>query len=187
MTATSIQHAAPRASRLKMNRIGLWLFIVSESMLFIGLLTSRFVLLGTDVDKHVSQGIGLGITAILLASSYTAYRAEHAARNKDREGLTRYLGLTLILGGIFLGGVAYEWAEAFEAFPSHTAFGTIFFSITGVHAFHVITGLVFLGILYFNARSGKYDEDAWPVEGGVKYWHFVDVVWVFVYPILYLV
>ncbi len=178
---------APRASRLQMNRVGLWLFIISESFLFVGLLAARFNLLGTEVHEEVSQSIGLLITSILLASSYTAFRAEHAASRGDREGLVRYLRMTLILGAIFLGGVVFEWYEAFEAFPSRTVFGTVFFTMTGMHAFHVITGLVFLSILYFNARRGKYDNDAWPVEAGVKYWHFVDVVWVFFYPALYLI
>jgi cytochrome c oxidase subunit III len=177
----------PRASRLQINRVGMWLFIASEAMLFAAVLLARFTLLGTEVHEEVSQTIGLVITSILLASSYTAFRAEHAARRGERELAKRFLGWTIILGGIFLGGVVYEWIEAFEAFPSRTEFGTIFFTMTGIHAFHVITGLVFLLILYFNMNSGKYDDDAWPVEAGVKYWHFVDVVWVIFYPALYLI
>jgi cytochrome c oxidase subunit III len=179
-----MEHATPR---LKINRIGLWLFFLSETMLFAGVLTTRFSLLGTEVHEEVSQTIGLVITAILLASSYTAFRAEHAAHHGDQAGMVKYLSLTLLLGFVFVGGVAYEWIEAFDAFPPSTEFGTIFFTMTGIHAFHVLTGLIFLGLLWNNARRGRYADNAWPVEAGVKYWHFVDVVWVFFYPALYLI
>jgi cytochrome c oxidase subunit 3 len=182
----TVQHAPP-ASRLRISRVGLWLFILSESMLFVGVLATRFSLLGTDVHEAVSQQIGLAITSILLASSYTAFRAEHAARSGDRPGLLRYTAMTLVLGIVFVGGVTLEWVEAFHDFPPGTIFGTVFFTMTGIHAFHVITGLVFLAIIYAGARRGTYESDAWPVEAGVKYWHFVDVVWVFFYPALYLI
>lgn len=182
----ALEHS-PRAGRLHINRVGLWLFIVSESMLFAGLLSIRFSLLGTEVHEEVSQSVGLLITSILLASSYTAYRAEHAARTHDREGLLRYTAMTIGLGLLFFAGVAIEWTFALEDFAPDTEFGTVFFTLTGVHAFHVMTGLVFLAIVYRNARAGAYDSDAWPVEAGVKYWHFVDVVWVFLYPALYLI
>lgn len=186
MTTTAVPEGRVY-SRLRINRIGLWLFMGSELMLFAGILATRFALLGTEVDEHVSQGIGLVITSILLASSYTAFRAEHAASSGDRAGLVRYVNLTLLLGGVFLAGVAVEWVEAFDAFPPGTEFGSIFFLMTGVHAFHVITGLIFLLLIAVNARRGHYDDDPWPVEAGVKYWHFVDVVWVFFYPALYLI
>ena len=185
MTAVDVAHA-PAVSRLRINRVGLWLFILSESMLFVGILATRFTLLGTDVHEDISQAVGLAITSILLASSYTAFRAEHAARHGDRAGVLRYTALTLLLGLVFVGGVAVEWVEAFHDFPPGTLFGTVFFTMTGIHAFHVITGLIFLAIVYGNARSGRYDTDSWPVEACVKYWHFVDVVWVFFYPALYL-
>jgi len=184
--ATTIQRTHG-TSRIQINRVGLWLFFLSETMLFAGVLATRFSLLGTEVHEEVSQSIGLVITTILLASSYTAFRAEHAAHAGDHDAMMRYLKLTLGLGLLFLGGVAYEWAEAFETFPASTEFGTVFFTMTGIHAFHVITGLIFLAVLIGNARAGRYADDAWPVEAGVKYWHFVDIVWVFFYPALYLI
>ncbi len=187
MVASTVLPAEHETPRITINRFGLWLFFLSESMLFAGLLVARFGLLGTEVNEEVSQSIGLLVTVILLASSYSALRAEQAAKARDRAGLVRWLTLTLVMGAIFLAGVAYEWVEAFDAFPTSTTFGTLFFTMTGVHAFHVITGLVFLLILLFNAKAGRYDEDSWPVEAGVKYWHFVDVVWVFFYPALYLI
>lgn len=174
--------------RLRVNRLGLWLFILSESMLFIGILVARFVLRGTHVPAEADQNIALAITIILLASSYTAYRAEAAAAAGDNEGLRRFLMLTVVLGLVFVVGVGFEWREGFHAFPPTSAFGTVFFTMTGLHAFHVITGLLFFWTTAIGARQGRYSaDDHWPVEAAVKYWHFVDVVWVFFYPALYLV
>ncbi|MCE2527569.1 MAG: heme-copper oxidase subunit III [Actinomycetia bacterium] len=179
---------ASRARLLRINRLGLWLFILSESMLFLGILAARFFLRGTFVPEEADQNIALVITVILLASSWTAYRAEAAATEGDAAGLQRFLMYTILLGLAFVVGVGFEWREGFHAFPPTSPFGTVFFTMTGLHAFHVITGLLFFWIVSIGARRGRYSaEDHWPVEAAVKYWHFVDVVWVFFYPALYLV
>lgn len=180
--------ATETASRAqdRINQIGLWLFIGSETMIFIALLAARFYLQGTHVPEEANQLIALGITVILLLSSITAYTAEHAYTEGNSELFTRATWGTIILGLSFLVGVGFEWREALEAFPPATGFGTVFFTMTGMHAFHVVTGLIFLGIVL---GRGKADPKgaSWPIEAGVKYWHFVDVVWVFFYPALYLI
>jgi cytochrome c oxidase subunit 3 len=174
-------------TRLYINRLGLWLFIISEATIFAALLWARFSLQGVHVSEHLDQTIGLVITGILLVSSLSAYRAEAAHETGDRRGLLTNTLLTLLLGIIFLVGVAIEWTEAFRAFPPEGGFGSIFFIMTGMHAFHVLTGLIMLGLLYLNARKGTLLADHWGPEAVVKYWHFVDVVWVFFYPAIYLV
>ena len=174
--------------RRSLNRIGLWLFILSETFLFSGLLSSRFFLSGLDRSDHLDQTLGLGITIILIWSSFTAYRAETYAFHGKQKEFSRNLMFTILLGVIFLAGVGYEWAEAFKHFPPGTGFGTLFFTMTGVHAFHVLTGLVALAAVLWVGRRGQFTSgNSWPVEGAVKYWHFVDVAWVFIYPALYLV
>ncbi len=96
--------------------------------------------------------------------------------------------MTIVLGVVFVAGVAYEWVQAFQHFPPDTGFGTVFFSMTGMHALHVISGVLLLAVLYRNGRLGKYSaEDHWSPEAIVKYWHMVDVVWVFFYAAIYLV
>ncbi len=78
--------------------------------------------------------------------------------------------------------------EASTHFPPHTGFGTLFFTMTGIHAFHVLSGLIALAVIYGLGRSRRFTAgNYWGVEGTVKYWHFVDVAWVFIYPTLYLV
>lgn len=184
---SALTHGAA-VSRMRINRLGLWLFILSESMLFVGILAARFYLRGTSVPEEASQVIALVITGVLLASSWTAYRAEAAAAVGDQAGLRRFLRWTVVLGLVFVVGVGFEWREAFHGFPPSSPFGTVFFTMTGLHAFHVITGLLFFWTISVGARLGRYSaEDHWPVEAAVKYWHFVDVVWVFFYPALYLV
>lgn len=167
-------------------QLGLWLFIASESMIFLALLAARFYLEGTHVPEEANQVIALAITTILLLSSISAYAAETAYVFGDESRFQRAMTTTIGLGALFLVGVAFEWREAFHAFPPESTFGTVFFAMTGMHAFHVVTGLVFLGIVLGRGRAAP-GGDPWPIEAGVKYWHFVDVVWVFFYPTLYLI
>jgi cytochrome c oxidase subunit 3 len=177
---------APRV-RLQTNRFGLWLFIASESFLFAAVIAARFYLLGFETAEELNQVLGLGITMILLVSSLTAYLAEESIATNDQRKFLRFTWLTVLLAAVFVGGVAYEWSEAFSHFPPGSLYGTLFFTTTGLHAFHVITGALALATVGWVGRDGRWsDEDHWPVEGVVKYWHFVDVVWVFIFPTLYL-
>jgi cytochrome c oxidase subunit 3 len=167
--------------------MGLWLFILSESMLFAGLIMVRFSLLGTETAEDLSQVTGLIITAILLLSSFTAYQAERSMSQGDVANTQRFLLYTIGLGLVFTAGVAFEWYEALKTFPPGSIFGSVFFTMTGLHAFHVISGLAIIAIVRGRVRrEGSDRPNAWPVEASVKYWHFVDVVWVFFYPVLYL-
>lgn len=170
-------------------RLGLWLFIASESMIFVALLFTRFYMQGVYRPAELNQVLGLTITTILLISSFAANRAEVLMGQGDRTGFLRSLGITIVLGLIFLLTVALvEWPEALHFAPPSTGYGTLFFVITGMHAFHVLTGLLILLIVFLQGWQGRFSaQDYWGVQGGVVYWHFVDVVWVFVYPILYLV
>ena len=187
--ATAVSHQLEgRFANLTMNRLGLWLFIVSDASFFLALLSSRFFVVGTDTPDHVDQPLGLVLTGVLLLSSLTAYSAESASRHGDQLKFRRYLLATIVLGVLFIAGVGYEWKAAFEHFGPTTGYGTVFFTLTGIHATHVLTGLIVLAIVYFKGRKGRYGpDDYWPVEGAVKWWHFVDVAWVFIYPTLYLV
>lgn len=193
-TTTAAAHVEavthPEYDRLALNRFGLWLFFISESMIFLILLTTRFYLLGTYRPEELNQLLGLTITVILLLSSLTAYRAETAIAHGDRPRFLRNLLATIILGTAFLLAVVLvEWPEAPHlGIVPQEGFGIAFFSMTGMHAFHVFTGVLLLFVIYLNGRRGAYSPDSyWGVEASVKYWHFVDVVWVFFYPALYLI
>jgi cytochrome c oxidase subunit 3 len=170
------------------NRLGLWLFILSDAFVFAGLFVARFYLLGTAQRPELSQVLGLIVTSVLLVSSFFMNRAETAMAHGDQKSYQRFTLVTIVLGVLFLAGVVgVEWRIA-PFGPDHSAAYSLFYAMTGFHAFHVLTGVLFLGIVYRNSRKGLYNaERHWPVEAAAVYWHFIDVVWVFFYPALYLI
>ncbi len=171
-------------------RLGLWLFLLSDSFVFGGLAIARFNLMGLT-RLPLNQFLGLIVTSILLLSSFFMNRAETAMAHGDRRGFTIGIIATLILGLIFVAGVVgVEWPTAIRdgVTPDASAGSAIFFMMTGMHALHVATGLVFLGIVLRKGLLGIYSEEKhWGVEAAAVYWHFVDVVWIFFYPALYLI
>jgi cytochrome c oxidase subunit III len=171
-------------------RLGLWLFLLSDSFLFGGLAVARFNLLGLT-RLPLNQLLGLAVTSVLLLSSFFMNRAEASMAHGDRRGFVIGIVATLVLGFIFVAGVlGVEWPTAIAegVTPSASAGSAIFFMMTGMHALHVVTGLVFLGIVLRKGLLGIYSEEKhWGVEAAAVYWHFVDVVWIFFYPALYLI
>ena len=171
------------------NRIGLWLFLVSDSFVFGGLMAMRLNLLGMS-HPNLNQFLGLIVTSILLISSFFMNRGENQMALGDRKGFITSTIITFVLGlGFLLGVVFVEWPNAMREgiTPSSGPAGAAFFMMTGMHAFHVLTGLILLLIVMNNARKGLYDQKQYPVEAATVYWHFVDVVWIFFYPALYLI
>jgi cytochrome c oxidase subunit 3 len=180
--------SASPAARLTINRLGLWLFIVSDAFFFAALISSRYFVKGVATPEAVNQPLGLALTALLLLSSLTAYRSEVAIEHGDLGRYKAYTLLTALMGVLFLAGVGLEWQEAYQHFPPSTGYGTALFTLTGVHATHVLSGIIVLALVYRAGRKGAYGPgNYWPAEAAVKYWHFVDVAWVFIYPTLYLV
>jgi cytochrome c oxidase subunit III len=177
-------HALP--ARRQMNAVGLWLFFVSECFLFGALLAVRFYIAGSHKPEELNQELGLAITSVLLLSSLTAFSAETAI-SRGRRGLAGlFLLATIALGIVFFGGVVYEWSSA--EFTQGEPYGTAFFTMTGLHASHVISGIGILTLLLLQVMRGRFSPDSyWGFEASIKYWHFVDVVWVFYYPCLYLI
>ena len=175
------------AYKLQTSRIGLWLFFLSDGFVFAGLLVSRFYLLG-DHRPELEQFLGLIVTAVLLVSSFFMNRAEVCISQGDRKGFISGTLVTLVLGIAFLVGViGFEWRNATFG-PSDGVEGAVFYVMTGMHAFHVLTGVIFLAIVLRNGMRGLYTaEKHWAVEAAANYWHFVDLVWIFFYPALYLI
>ncbi len=178
------------AWKLAANRLGLWLFLLSDSFVFGGLLVTRFNLLGLT-RPELNQFLGLIVTAVLLVSSFFMNRAETQIALGNKKGFLISTALTFILGLGFLVGVVFvEWpsAAAEGLTASSGATGGVFYMMTGMHAFHVLTGLIFLVIVMRNGIRGVYTQEKhWGVEAATVYWHFIDVVWIFFYPALYLI
>ena len=185
-------HLLPYAHRVRNNRLGLWLFCFSEIFLFGGLFMARFYLwqdpaTGEIVRPALAQVLGLITTSVLLTSSLFMALGESAIAHGDRKAFLRNLLITAALGILFLVGVVgFEWNA--ELSPSDGAFGAVFFGMTGLHALHVLSGVILILIVWWNGRNGAYSpEKHWGVEATAIYWHYVDVVWVFFYPALYLI
>ncbi|MFN3490732.1 MAG: heme-copper oxidase subunit III [Anaerolineales bacterium] len=177
------------------NRLGLWLFLLSDSFVFAGLLVMRSNLLGLT-RPELNQVLGLSVTAVLLISSFFMNRGEMQMAYGDVKGFMQNTIVTFVLGlGFLLGVVLLEWRMAAHegltadfGSPVTGPVGGVFYMMTGMHAFHVFTGLIFLAIVWNNARKGIYTaEKHWGVEAAAVYWHFVDLVWIFFYPALYLI
>lgn len=204
-------HALPpgeREWRAETVSLGMWVFILTEVMFFGVLFLAYFHVRHGDPEgfgiasRHVHEWLGTFNTAILLTSSLAMALAARAAAEDDRKGLVRLLAITALLGAAFLGVKAteyfLEWKDGlvprlnFQYSGPHpntvAQFFFLYFVMTGVHAIHLTIGVVVVG---WNALRCRHDDrvsrrgDA--IEAVGLYWHFVDVIWVFLYPLFYLV
>ncbi len=185
--ATSTHSLADYQRKVATSRLGLWLFILSDTFVFGGLMVARFYLLGGQ-RPDLNPTLGLIVTSVLLISSFFMNRAEVSIAHGDRKGFIVSTAVTMLLGIAFLAGVVgVEWQTA-PFGPADGAQGAVFYMMTGMHAFHVLTGVLFLIVILRNGLKGHYSaERHWAVEAAANYWHFVDVVWIFFYPALYLI
>ena len=174
----------------------MWIFIISDALTFAGFLIAygfvRQVSPSWPEQTEVfSMVLITFMTFVLISSSAVMAAAVSAARAGDPKTATRFLALTIVGGAIFLGCQAYEWAHFIGEGATLTQnpwgvpqFAASFFVITGFHGFHVFSGVTILAIVALRAAMGKYSADG--VENAGLYWHFVDVVWVFVFAFYYL-
>ncbi|HEX4999583.1 MAG TPA: cytochrome c oxidase subunit 3 [Terriglobia bacterium] len=188
--------------------MGMWLFIATEALFFGGLLFAYAVYRGayyrafSEASEEMSIVLGGVNTAVLLCSSFSMAMAVQSAKSSRGGRLVFFLALTAVIGAVFL---AIKFTEYYEHYQHHLVPGTHFqfsgphakqvelfmvfyFVLTGMHAVHMIVGLGMLITLVILARRGRFlGEDYNTVEFGGLYWHFVDIVWVFLFPLLYLV
>ena len=191
--------------------LGMWVFLITEVMFFGGLFLAytiyrrAYAEVFAIASSSLNVYIGAANTVVLLCSSYTMVLAVRAAQLGRKNTIIVFLILTLILGGVFLGVKAYEWNEKFQehhvpgvAFhfegiaadqQGHAQlFFSLYFAMTGLHALHMVIGVGLLSFLIWQTRKGRYSaEYLTPVDLGGLYWHFVDIIWIFLYPLLYLI
>jgi cytochrome c oxidase subunit 3 len=196
------------AQQYEASTLGMWAFLLTEIMFFGGLFAGFFVyILGNSeafaaASRHLDLTLGTVNTLVLLGSSLTMALAVRGAQQGNRRDQVLFLILTIALGLVFLGIKTVEYAHKFEQhlvpgphFRMEGARGnaaqlffSFYFAMTGVHALHMVVGVGLLAWLLVNALRGKYSTEYFtPVEVSGLYWHFVDVVWIFLFPTLYLV
>jgi cytochrome c oxidase subunit 3 len=188
--------------------VGMWIFLATEIMFFGGMFLGYAVYRSSypaafgEASRRLDIVLGAINTAILLTSSLTMAMAVHAAHAGKRRKLVGFLVATIVLGLGFLGIKFYEYFRKFEEHlvPGRTfsfegangghaqLFFSFYFAMTGMHALHMVIGIVMMGVLIVLARRGRFSPEYYnPVEMSGLYWHFVDIVWVFLFPLLYLV
>jgi len=177
-------------------KLGIWLFLASEVMLF-GSLFSSYALLPSGAATWPRQFEVLNVplaalnTVVLIASSVTMVLAWASLKNRNVSRYRLFMGLTLAGGAIFLIVKAIEYSEKFShgLYPSTSNFLGLYFTLTGLHAIHVIAGMIvnaYLlgpGVRMWSTEPERFTNR---IEVAGIYWHFVDVVWIFLFPVLYL-
>jgi cytochrome c oxidase subunit III len=174
----------------------MWIFLISDALTFAAFLIAYgFMRLVSPEWPKQTEVFNMVLitfmTFVLISSSAVMAMAVAAARASNPKLAVRFLGLTIVGGLIFLGCQAFEWTHFIEegATLTHNPWGVAqfaasFFVITGFHGFHVFSGVTILAIVAIRAAMGKYSGDG--IENAGLYWHFVDVVWVFVFAFFYL-
>jgi heme/copper-type cytochrome/quinol oxidase subunit 3 len=176
------------------NRMLVGFFIASESIFFLMLILAYVNFHGSETDGPTAVNslnpVVTGIFSLFLfASSFTIWLAGKSLRNKNHFMLKIWILTTIVLGAVFIFGQGLEWSGLIDKniTISRNVFGTTFFTLTGFHGFHVCVGLIMLSLLLGLALAGDFKgpkSDA--VECISLYWHFVDVVWVVVFSVIYL-
>lgn len=185
---------AGRKLGLDHNKLGMWLFLSSEIMFFGGLIAAflHFKINTPSPAEAALLDIALiGInTFILLTSSFTVVLGLAAIKRGDSGALARYIGLTILLGSVFLAGQGYEFTMLYREGMTlqSSVYGSSFFTLTGFHGLHVLIGIAWAVFVLLNAMRGKYSQNSYDgVEIFGLYWHFVDIVWIVLFTIIYLV
>lgn len=178
-------------------KLGMWLFILSDSLTFSALLAGysyvRIASPNWPTPFHLWPSVAMAtlMTVLLLGSSLTMVKGVAAAHRGDKSAVVRYILLTMLGGVGFLVlhinewmGLIREGVRLWENPWGVPLFGGTFFTLTGLHMAHVASGVIYLGVIAARYRSGRFIDEH--VEVGGLYWHFVDLVWMFIFPLVYL-
>lgn len=208
-THPALAHHFPSLERQRhAARLGMWLFLATEILLFTALFAAYAVyrfLFGADfaeASRHIETWIGVVNTVVLVTSSFTVAMGLQRATRGDGRGTALFFALSVLLALTFLGFKAVEYTHHFQegqlpgrfytyegvTGPGASLFFTLYFLITGLHGIHVVIGMTVLIVIGVRAYRGDYDaEYHTPVELGALYWHLVDLIWIFVFPLIYLI
>jgi len=175
-------------------KFAIWLFLATEVMFFSGLIGAYIVLRSAakswpDPQERLAVDITALNTFFLITSSWTMVKAVFAAKRGDRSKLLLWLAATIGIGSVFVGIQVYEYIQLIRegAIPRVDIFWSTFYAMTGFHGTHVVVGVIWLICVWFASLRGKYTaKNNLGVELAGLYWHFVDLVWVLLFTIVYL-
>lgn len=202
------EHYADLKQQREAATLGMWVFLATEVMFFGGMILGYIAYRNAYPaafeagSVHMLFVAGTLNTALLITASLFVALAVHAARQGQRKFLVWCLSISMFLGICFLAVKGYEYYEHYldheaptRSFqwegpdPRHAEmFFVLYFTLTGFHALHMVIGVSILAVIIYFAQKGRYTPEYHnPVENAALYWHFVDVVWIFLYPMFYLV
>ena len=189
-------------------KIGMWLFLVTEVLLFGGLFVGYGIMHAKHPEAfmaahhHLNRTLGATNTIVLLLSSFTMVMGVWSAQTGQRKKLIVFLLLTLILAGCFLGIKYFEYSHKFhegllpgkfyshqgDTVPGQFMFFSFYFMMTGLHGIHVLIGMIAIGWILRRAIRGDFNPGYYgPVDLVGLYWHLVDMIWIYVFPLMYLI
>ena len=196
MADTAVVHEGHTSSTGISNvKLGMWLFLGSECLLFGGLISTYMLYRGRVSNGPTPEQVyDIPFTSVssfvLLMSSLTMVLAVSAAAKKDDRGTNLWLVVTALLGATFVGGQVYEFTAFYNEGLGFTTslFGSSFYTLTGFHGVHVTVGIIMLmALVAINKRSRVPGSKAETVEMIGLYWHFVDIVWIIIFTLVYLI
>ncbi len=202
-------HFDDMGQQAEASTLGMWVFLVTEIMFFGGLFMAYLVYRTgqpeafREASHHLNVVYGTINTAVLICSSLTMALAVRSAQtSQPARTQVRWLVLTMLLGAVFLGIKVIEYGEKFRdhivpgpyftwegRYPAGAEmFYSLYFAMTGLHALHMVVGIGIMTVIAFMAYRRQFDSAYYtPVEVAGLYWHFVDIVWIFLFPLLYLI
>nr|HEV7952906.1 cytochrome c oxidase subunit 3 family protein [Candidatus Acidoferrales bacterium] len=192
---------------------GMWVFLITEIMFFGAIFAAYAIYRSMYLpafefgSRLLDVKLGTVNTAVLIGSSLTMVLAVHAAQTGKRKALVFFLLLTMALGAVFLGIKSYEYYTKWEHFlvpglrfsptealpsgvtvPNLEMFFCFYFFMTALHALHMIIGFGIMTVLVIMSWRGRFSPEYYaPIEVSGLYWHFVDIIWIFLFPLLYLI
>ena len=188
------------------SKLGIWLFIFTELLFFGGLFVTYAVYRHAHPQafhlaaQQLDVTVGTINTVILLISSMTIAMATTSIQKKNKRATLILIGITLFLALVFLVNKYFEWGVKFdhgiwpgsplleELGRGDTLFFALYFFMTGLHALHIIIGIVLITVIYVRVQKGKITFDNFQLlENGGLYWHLVDLIWIFLFPLFYLI
>jgi cytochrome c oxidase subunit 3 len=195
MSGHSDEHADP-AVAFESAKLGVWTFLATEVLLFGALFTAytifrmKYPEMFRVEHAKLDRVLGAVNTVVLITSSFTVVLGVEAIRRGKARRLEAYFGTTILLAAVFLCVKYVEYAAKFHhgLYPGTNLFFSLYFTMTGLHGIHVLLGMALLAYVIVLSRRGRL-SGAWrtPAEMTGLYWHFVDLVWIYLFPLLYLI
>ncbi|MGL5874828.1 MAG: cytochrome c oxidase subunit 3 [Xenococcaceae cyanobacterium] len=174
------------------SKFGFIVFLMSESVIFLSFFIGYFIFKTTTVDWYPPGVTGLEVrdprinTIVLVSSSFVIYVAERYLHDRKLWGFRLFLVVTMLMGSYFLYGQAVEWRSLPFGFTSGL-FGGLFYLLTGFHGLHVLTGILLQGLMLTRSFiGGNYNNGYFGVEATSLFWHFVDVIWIVLFILIYV-